>query len=244
MTQTLGRRVDAASVRGTRVAIAGAISAPDAFGGSTRFELTKVIDLADGRAFEYVNWGRVRSLRLTGAGTAVGLERRAGAVALFVLTRQGRVLLDRQPQIRALRIRGEQVGWTAVGHRRRYDATVRDVRLQVAGPVPREGISPLPGSFVAPRPGRYVVTGTPLPTRDRYDPCYGATSGYLRATGGGETVVFAMRPLSEGWCGGMLVLTLSVSYGADTADAPRRCRGRSVPCAGSLRLGRLEVPAA
>lgn len=65
------------------MAIAGQLSSADAFGGQSVFNVTRVVSLSGGESLERQNWGTVRSVRLTRAGSAVGLEPHGRRVALF-----------------------------------------------------------------------------------------------------------------------------------------------------------------
>ena len=244
VTLTMGRRADVAAVRGSRVAIAGALSAPDAFEGFARFEITKVIDLATDTRFEAQNWGRVSMLRLTAGGAAVGVERRDHADTLFVLSSQGRVVLDRRRTITRVRVQRNRIAWRTGQASKNYNATLQTAELQVQGPVPAQGAEPLPGSFVALHPGRFIVIGLPIPPGNRYDDCYGASSVFLHARSTGERIPFLLRPALNGWCHRILTVTLRATYGPDNDNAPSSCAGRLIPCAGRLDLATLQLPPA
>lgn len=231
----------AVAVRGDRMAIAGRLSSGDAFGGQTVFNVTRVLSLSGGSTVEQQNWGTVRSLRLTPAGGAVGLERHGRRVALFAALAQGRLLLDVRPSISGLRVRGERVAWSTDGRRRSYDTAPPSASITLPGPVPA-GHEPLAGSFVAPVTGRYSVVASPVPDEGRYEACPYASTGLLRATGG-QRMTFALRPALElePWCqrkGLQAILTLE--FGRDTGpNRPLpRCAGRPTPCGGSLLVGR------
>lgn len=238
-TLTLGRRLDRVAVRGDRVALAGNLSSADAFGGAMPFEITRVVDLARRTAFEQQNQGRMRALRLTAGGTAVGLERRSRDHALVAVLAQGRVLLDARASIRRVRLHGERITWHAGALRRSFDATAPVGSIDVRGPVPEEP-SPVLGSFVAPVPGRYEISGAHFPPASRYETCAGAFSRSLRADAPGQRIAFALRPAGEG-CRAYrgLDVTLRLLLGPDRTAVRASCRVRPTPCGGSLRVARV-----
>lgn len=238
MTETRGRRADAVAVRGDRIAIAGQLSSADAFAGQSVFNVTRVVSLSGGSSLEQQNWGTVRSIRLTPAGSAVGLERHGRRVALFAALTQGRALLDVRPSITGLRVRGERVAWSTNGRRRRYDTALPAGSVSLPGPIP-SGHEPLIGSFIAPVTGRYSIVAAPVPDEGRYESCPYANTGLLRATGG-QRMAFELRPALEAWCQTKgLKATLTLQFGRDAGpNGPLpRCAGRSTPCGGELDVG-------
>ncbi len=245
VTQTRGRRVDAASVRGDRVAVAGRLSSADAFGGQMVFNVTRVLSLPAGASYEQQNFGTVRSVRLTARGTAVGLERAGTHVSLFAALPEGRLLLDRRRAIGGLRLRGERVGWSTNGRRRSFDTTLPVGSVALQGPIP-DGHEPLKGAIVAPFAGRYSVSASPTPTFGRGESCPYAYSETLRAISPAQRIDFELRPAYARWCQAKaLLITLTLDFGRDAGPQDRRprCAGRPTPCGGSLEVGRVLLPA-
>jgi|GEM_PF-5942714 len=245
VTETRGRRADAVAVRGDRIAIAGQMSSADAFAGQSVFNVTRVVSLSGGSSLEQQNWGTVRSVRLTPAGSAVGLERHGRRVALFSALAQGRVLLDVRPSITGLRVRGERVAWSTNGRRRSYDTALPAGSVSLPGPIP-SGHEPLTGSFTAPVTGRYSTVAAPVPDEGRYESCPYASTGLLRATGG-QRMTFKLRPALEAWCQTKgLKATLTLQFGRDAGpNGPLpRCAGRPTPCGGELDIGQQTLLAA
>ena len=242
LTLTHGRNVDVVAVRGNRVAVAGHLSAGDAFGGKTVFNITRVLTLPTGISFEQQNFGPVRSVRLTPRGTAVGLERSAGQVALFAALPGGRLLLDRRPAIRHLRVRSERVAWTVPGRRRGYNTAVGPAAITLQGPIP-SGYAPLSGAFVAPIAGRYSIVAEPVPNAGRSESCPFATTT-VRANASSQRVLFELKPAYERWCQTKaLDATLTLEFGRDAGpEDPPRCVGRPTPCGGSVRVGQVLLP--
>ena len=244
VTETRGRRADAVAVRGDRVAIAGQLSSADAFGGQSVFNVTRVVSLPGGSSLEQQNWGTVRSVRLTPAGSAVGLERHGRRVALFAALGQGRVLLDVRASITGLRVRDERVAWSTNGRRRSYDTAVRAGGVSLPGPIP-SGHELLIGSFVAPVAGRYSVVASPVPDLGRSESCPYASTGLLRAAAG-QRMTFELRPALEAWCQTKGVkATLTLEFGRDAGpNGPLpRCAGRPTPCGGELDVGQTLLAA-
>lgn len=244
VTETHGRRADAVAVRGDRVAIAGQLSSANAFAGQSVFNVTRVLGLRGRSSLQQQNWGTVRSVRLTAAGTAVGLERHGRRVALFAALAQGRVLLDVRPSVSGLRVRGERVAWSTNGRRRSYDTAAPVGSISLAGPIP-PGHESLAGSFIAPVTGRYSIVASPAPHEGRYESCPYASTGVLRASGG-QRMTFELRPAWEPWCQTRgLQATLTLRFGRDAGpNGPLpRCAGRPPPCGGELDIGRTLLAA-
>jgi len=243
VTETGGRRADAVAVRGDRVAIAGRLSSPDAFGGPSVFNVTRVVSVPGGSLLEQQNWGTVRSVRLTPAGSVVGLERHGRRVALFAALAQGRVLLDMRASITGVRVRGERVAWSTNGRRRSHDIAVPMASISLPGPIP-SGQNPLTGSFVAPITGRYSIVASPVPDLGRSESCPYASAGPLRATGG-QRMTFELRPALAAWCQTKaLKATLTLEFGRDAGpNGPPQCTGRPTPCGGELDVGQTLLAA-
>jgi hypothetical protein len=244
VTETRGRRADAVAVRGDRIAIAGRLSSADAFGGQSVFNLTRVVSMSGGSSLEQQNWGTVRSVRLTPAGNAVGLERHGRRVALFAALAQGRVLLDVRASITGVRVRGERVAWSTNGRRRSHDIALPVASISLPGPIP-SGHEPLSGSFVAPVTGRYSIVASPVPDLGRSESCPYASTGVLRASGG-QPMSFELRPALAAWCQTKgLKVTLTLEYGRDAGpNGPLpRCAERPTPCGGELDVGQTLLAA-